>query len=554
MTRTDLLHEYLAAIGATPLKSDRDGYVDFSLHGCKGYVRVKGGGSRLRGSVVIAAVDDLEQGMGWVDTQPLPPTSELAVWGDTESGLLRLVWERSLEGLLAQDDPIAAEVEAIVKAWRDRAAATLPDSEFEAVDPRDSTPEQAWLLVGDEVVWPSDEGLVQSEESGHAGIFEYLWTSAKQTQEGDLVLIYIMGSRKAVHFVARAASNAFFTSDIEVGADGNVRNEQWWVYLTPPIEVEPIAFASLKEACNGQLILKGRSGKFLQPEAIDKLTFTAAHPNQQPEVERVVRKPVGRVDLPDPALMTWEDVRDLAGGGLRIESEVSRYVVEPLLRHCLKDTKSFYPELVMTCVPEYPIGRKRADYVVLKGDQPVCVVEVKLAINDSGDWARSPDLMQTVGYAQALECRAVLIDASRIVLIGVGSTTPSQIIQRRALDSYGLAEGNLHDLAEHLGVPYIYRANQGGEYRQPAADMAMLLGLGPRAPRAPARRRFPNRPNQTSEGTEDGRVEPDVGDPEGSIGWEAPKSLKERLAEARAQSEGSAVVDDQTEIDRNDES
>lgn len=488
MTRTDLLHDYITAIGGAPRKTDQDGYVDFVLHGCAGYARIKEGGSRLRASVEIAILGDTTSAVEWVEAQPLPPTSELAVWGDEEAGILRLVWERSLTSLPHQEDPVSIEVKAVAKAWHERTTANIPAVSFDPRDPRDLTPEQAWLIVGDESVWPTDEDLAQYEESGDAGIFENLWTSAKQTQEGDLVLVYIMGARKAVHFVARAASNAFFSRDIDVSADDDVRNEQWWVYLTPLIEVAPIPFADLKEACNGQLILKGRSGKFLPPDALERLTFVATDPEQQTEVDRVVRTPVGRADLPEPHSMTWEDVRDLAGGALRLESEVSRYIVEPLLRQCLEGTKNYSPEHVMTFVPEYPIGKKRADYVVLKGERPVCVVEVKLAINDSGEWANSPDLRQMIGYASALECCGVLIDASRIVLIPSGATVPERIIQRRSLNVRGIGQGTFHDLAEHIGVPYLHRTNGYNSWREHGDRLADLLGLGPRRQRLRATR------------------------------------------------------------------
>lgn len=466
MTQTDLPHEYVNAIGATIIQSDSEGCVDFRLHGCEGYVRVKNGGSRLRANIQLAIVDDLEQTVAWIDSQPWPPSSELEV-RELENGTcaLRLVWERSLESLVGQVDPIASEIEAFVKARHAESIADIPEGTFDMMDPRDSEPEQAWLVIGSEVSWPSEDELVSQETSGYSGIFECLWTAAKQTQAGDLMLVYFMGDFRAVCFVARAASAAFYASDIEVNGKEDLGNERWWVYLTPLIEVSPIIVEKIRDACDGQLILRGQSGKFLHPDAIERLSFIATDPEQQPEIDRIVRKPVGRADLPDPDSMTWEDVRDLAGGALRLESEVSRYIVEPLLRRCLKDARG-----AMTFVPEYPIGKKRADYVVLKGDRPVCVVEVKLAINDGGGWSKSPDLQQAIGYAKALKCAAVLIDANRIVLIDADSTTPRHIIQRRLLDCFGFGKGNLIDLAEHLGVAYLHRANQGGEYRQPAAD------------------------------------------------------------------------------------
>jgi hypothetical protein len=462
MTRNDRLHEYVTAIGADQTATHEDGYVHFRLHDCDGRVRVKAGGNRIRASVVVDIVDDIDTALGWVDSQPLPASSELALWHlDDGNGVLRLVWERTLARTLGHGDPIADELEAFVRAWREHATADVSDEPFRQPDPRDPEPEQAWLIIADDGAWPSDDELGQYQESGNAGIFECLWTGAKQTQAGDLVLIYFMGERKAAHFVARAASAAFYTSDIDVNAVSEAGNEQWWVYLTPLVEIEPIRFADLKEACNGHLILKGRSGKFLHPDTIDRLTFTAINPEQQAEVNRVVQRPAGRADLPDADSMTWEQVGDLAGGALGLESDVSRYVLNPLLRHCLEGSG-------LTFVAEYPIGKKRADFVVVDHEEPTCVVEVKLAINDGGDWSRSPDLQQTIGYAHALGCPAVLIDANRIILIDANSTEPRQIIERRSLDRGLLHSGNIDDLAEHLGVPYGHGGNGYNSWRWPA--------------------------------------------------------------------------------------
>jgi hypothetical protein len=460
-------------LGATDIRTCEDGYVRFRLRGCQGRVILKAGGSRLRGSVLIATVEEAEDAGVWLEMQPLPPSSDLDVWVLDDGGYgLRLVWERTLDAALGEADPIAQELAAFAVAWEQRGVAIVSEDSFDHADPRDLEPEQAWLIVGDSQSWPTEETLSEWAASGDAGLFECLWTGAKQTQAGDLVLLYFIDARKAVHFVARAASAAFYTSDLEVTADGRAADQQWWVFLTPLIEVVPIKFADIGAACHGQLNLKGRSGKFLRPEVIEALNFTAADPEQQPEVDRVCRTPVGRADLPDPDMMSWRAVRELAGGALRLESEVSRYIVEPLLRECLRG------ESDLKFVAEYPIGKQRADYAVLKRNEPTCIVEVKLSINERRAWTHSPDLRQAIGYAEKLSCRAVLIDASRIVLVDAGATEPRRVLRRRSLDQDGMDE-----IAEHLGVPFIHRANQAGGYRQPMAWLGPLVDATPEGQR-----------------------------------------------------------------------
>ena len=257
-----MLHDYALSIDGGQPRFGPDGQVHFDLHGVPARVRVKEGGGRIRGSAVIAEVEDTTAALEWLSTQPLPPTAELTLWdGEGGRALLRFVWERRLETVLAGGDPIGNEIRAYLEAWRDGTEAFVEPLKFDLADPRDSAPQQAWLVFGDDAAWPTEDELVEQHESGDAGVFEPMWTAAKQTQVGDLLLCYFGGHRRAVHFVARAASAAFYASDIEVNTEGEVRPEQWWVFHTPLIPIEPIRFAALKAASNDQLNLRGRSGK-----------------------------------------------------------------------------------------------------------------------------------------------------------------------------------------------------------------------------------------------------------------------------------------------------
>ena len=440
------LQDYVRAIGGIDCAQSSDGGLDFELHGIRAHIRVKEGGSRITGTAEIAQVADLQTAIDWGASQPLPPTSNLDVPDSEEGGvLLQLIWERATWADLS-NDPIGGEVLAYLSAWRDGTEVSIKPTDFDPGDPRDTNPQQAWLVTGDQASWPSADDLAMQQDWAAVGVFEECWTASKQTQVGDLLLFYFMESHKAVHFVARAASAAFYSSNIEVQANGEVGLEQWWVYRTPLIPVEPIRFAELRAALDGQLILRGRSGKFVPPAAITALDFKAVDPAQHDEVQRIVSVPVGRVDLPPAEMMTWEDVRDIAGGTLRLESDVERYIVEPLLRECLRGSH-------LTYSPQFAIGRKRADFVVLNDGSPCCVIEVKLAINDGGNWADSPDLKQTLEYAAALDCPAVLIDTRRIVLLDRGAPAPSRIIERADLGAGTTTSGNFHELTKHLSSP-----------------------------------------------------------------------------------------------------
>ena len=80
---------------------------------------------------------------------------------------------------------------------------------------------------------------------------------------GDLLLLYFVRERRAVHFVARAAAAAFFSGEMAVAANAPVRPTQWWTYITPPVAIPPLPFAHLKEAFNGDLVMRGRAGRYI---------------------------------------------------------------------------------------------------------------------------------------------------------------------------------------------------------------------------------------------------------------------------------------------------
>lgn len=296
--------------------------------------------------------------------------------------------------------------------------------------------EQAWLIVGDEASWPTPDELAAQRSESEAERLGELWTAAKQTEPGDLLLVYFMAPRKAACFVARAQSEAFYSADIGVNSVGSPSDHQWWVHHTPLIPIDPISFSELRDAVGGHLVLRGRSGKFLRPEVIDGLTFKALDPVDQTALDRDTQRPTGRADLPDPDQMSVAEIAGVAPGALRLESDVSTYLVQPTLRHVLAGSG-------LTVQAEFPIGRKRADFVVLDGDEPKCVIEVKLRAIAPND-PSSPDVAQAVGYATALGCAAILVDVSEFHLIDGGQDHVAFSGERQHL------AGVLDRLREHI--------------------------------------------------------------------------------------------------------
>jgi hypothetical protein len=394
-------------------------------------VGLKAGASRLRGHVCLErlSMSQVLAANDWINRQESPRSGvlECVLLGrDEESVFLSLLFEQSIGGPAWNDD-LLEDARKYQHAWQERtevsershgAPSHLPG------DPRDLAPVNAWLLKGKRASYPTESELGRDARAGDAGVFDSLWTVAKQTEVGDLALVYFLKPDSAVHFVARTASRAFF--DRETIPDEGVSSAQWWAYLTPFIQIEPVPLATLRDLAHGHLLLHGGSGLYLRPDLIEGPAVKAKRPEDEEALAHIWRVPVGRADLPRPEDLTMDQWRTLASGAMKLEANVSQYVVEPLLRSSLEGTH-------LTWRPEYPVAKKSADYVVLDGDRPLCVVEVKLAVRESPDgvWEHSKDFAQMRGYAGSLQCRGILIDANRVVLVAEGSEKPFRIIDRR---------------------------------------------------------------------------------------------------------------------------
>ena len=424
---TDQLEQLAQDMGGTVVEAEAGGLI-FETDEAQVVATHQGGGSRLRIRVYLglAAEDEV---VAWTARQPSPLSGLLQMVEDDGAVEPRLVFERPAHGNDWTSDVLLEEIREYSVAWANDEVAD--HGQYDKVfaveqDPRDMDPASAWLLLGDEASFQDAVDVAAAQDHADVGIFDYLWTAAKQTQVGDLVLIYFLGRRKAAHFVARAASNAFFSADISVNSQTVVADQQWWVYLTPPVAIRPVTFKALQAASNDHLILRGRSGRFLSPEVIAALPVEAATRDGKAEVGRVWVEPKGIAELPQPADMTMSLWRALAAGALALEAHVSRYIVTPLLGHVLAGTG-------LTVRPEYRVGRGSADFVVLDEDRPVAVIEVKLTIDlpAGGAWTTCNDYLQLRRYMDALGVPGVLVDAHRVLLVGLSESRPPQDLSRR---------------------------------------------------------------------------------------------------------------------------
>lgn len=432
------------ALGGEDVES-HDNYIAFDVPGALIEANVKDGATRLRiranlGSEEPDVVD------AWVNRQPQPCAGILEAITD-DDGVVepRIVFERPVRGNDWSVDPLLSDIANYSDAWANDdivgSSSTGDRHHYEpAADPREMTPSSAWLLMGDEASYPRTDDLADFRSAGRVGIFDYLWTAAKQTFVGDIALVYFIAPHKAAHFITRAASNAFFTRDIAVNAVGKVADEQRWAYFTPLIEIEPIPFQTLQDASDGHLILKGRSGKFLRPETFQALPIRAKDPADQPELDRVLVTPVGLAELPRPGEVTIDIWKAISAGALPLEAHVSSHIVEPLLRHLLDGTRFSWKR-------EHRIRGGSIDFVVFDDGAPSTAIEVKLATIEppNGDWSKSKDFRQLRRYTDELGVPGVLIDTHRVLLVECGQDQPYRDVSRR-----NITDEDLRAIRDHL--------------------------------------------------------------------------------------------------------
>ncbi len=151
-----------------------------------------------------------------------------------------------------------------------------------------SPPQRAWILIGDEASWPTPTELAELRREASVGKLVNVWTGPRQGTTGDLALFYFTAPTKAVCFIARFGSDAYWDDSTKVNAETPVSSRQWWVATTPPVQVNPIPYLELREASGSPLVLRGRSGKEVTMDCVSRLHFVAEEPAEQDAVDHLI--------------------------------------------------------------------------------------------------------------------------------------------------------------------------------------------------------------------------------------------------------------------------
>ncbi|MCH7726580.1 MAG: hypothetical protein IH991_08895 [Planctomycetes bacterium] len=282
-------------------------------------------------------------------------------------------------------------------------------------------PRSAWLLVWDDESYPPANLDSQIEGEFACG------TACPHVEVGDTLFFYYMAPRKTISFIGRAMSRPYVDANVKISSKGQLSKHQWLVDYGAVVEIEPIPYQAIRKACG---ILRGRSGKPIPTEAANQLLRNAAvvYPEEGQRVDRALQQIVGRSDLPAPMDVDLNTLRDLPASLLRLEKEVEEYIVEPLAR-LLR-----LPE-IYSLKRRLRIGRKVADYAILKEAEPHCIVEAKLrtSLDRERNWAKSPDVNQALGYADNFGIGFIVVDCEEIFCFGSGSSEPRLCFVRREL-------------------------------------------------------------------------------------------------------------------------
>lgn len=275
-----------------------------------------------------------------------------------------------------------------------------------ATRPEHDAPANAWLVYADQSSAPQP-GLACD------------WPVNKLTQPGDLVFGYLIAPHQSVAFVARAGSASWFQHPTLSGE--LVRSSAWWARLHGPIPVTPVPLTQLRAIVDADLPMRGRSGRYLPPAAANRLIYRIRRTTAMtPELDRVLQSVDGQPLPGGPDGLDLRRWSHLAAGSLRFRQSVRSQVVEPLLGWAL----ATHPGILVH--KGFPVGRREADYVCLRHEEPVCVVGVSVRIraDRSAPWRLSSDVALTLGYAASLHAGAVVADAHDVHLLARGAEEP----------------------------------------------------------------------------------------------------------------------------------
>jgi len=437
----DFTEQFLTALGAGPATPvDRDGRVwTFPWNNSSGWLAT-GDDFAEHGAefeLILAEEEDPTSLQDWLDAQPTLIKEWLEITED--QGFADLIFPGRVDEEIELDQVrrIGEVLSELAKAWLSRVhmieARRSREPFRPEADPMLQPPVNAWLVFGSTSSMPSPEEIADQHSDAAQGLFGWRWTVNKATRAGDLLLFYFTTPWSSLKFVARAASDAFFERAHDV--EGGYAPAQWWAYVTPLTAIPQVGFAAVSRLLE-QPVMRGRSGKYCKPESIQRLRTWIEDQTADFDPTSCLPIPLGAAGLPEAETMTLAQWREIADGVLYPEKVVETHVVKPLVRLALQHHEGDY-----RLHPQFPVGRKRADYVLLKEGTPTCVIETKVTVHRpaGSDWQSAPDFQQAVGYARELGTRAALVDARTVYLISPDLSGIDQTIDRRSANDAALA-------------------------------------------------------------------------------------------------------------------
>lgn len=385
----------------------------------------------------------------WVEAQPQPALGMLLLGerhiseAESEPAPM-LTLDFRADGVMSEF--VSELLAPYVKAWVTRSEASLepltfgPEGEpYRVRRAKLIAPSNTWLVMASEASFLTEETLLEARRAEDAGIYDLIWTAPKNGQAGDLCLIYFAAPRSAVHFVARLASQPFWSTEIDATSDHPIDRHQWWAYLSAPVEVEPVAIGALRAAFGGYLTLKGRSGHYVPPHVTAQLSIRARDETRQSELNDIFQPPSSAPEVSATQPLTLESWRAVPGGLLPLEAKVSELVALPLIDLM---TSPLVPRdgcgreglTSVEVVAESPVSSGFVDFVLNAGTPPVAAlaIEVKLATPrpSSGSWGDSADLQQLLRYMRDLGTPGLLVDMHRVLLVRADADQPFREIIR----------------------------------------------------------------------------------------------------------------------------
>src|SRR5690606_13851973 len=162
-------------------------------------------------------------------------------------------------------------------------------------------PRNAWLLMA------NDDSSIDLAEVNRYGA---LWTSPKHFERGDLAFIYYISPHKAVLYAARVQSPPTY-ADPDVDEDALAKwPKQWWSWVGAFVELDPVPYSELKRYFGGQLVMKGKGGRYVPPWVVTQLLLDQP---AEPTKDLVLQVPSANPELPDAAdSLTLDEWKGLA--------------------------------------------------------------------------------------------------------------------------------------------------------------------------------------------------------------------------------------------------